>query len=688
MNDESAGARPDPVAAAPPDVGPARSFWLWLAGLLAFGLVLRLLQLEEFLRVNPIAERPWTDAWTYWQMAARMAEGQWLDDRPFVYAPLYPYALGMIRSVGGGLLTVYVLQLVLHLATAGMIGVATRLRFGNLAGLFGAGLFLALTEPAVSSTRLLGNTPQLFLLALLWWRWVVCEQRGRRWRDVPLVGGLIGLCALSYPAAMLLVPAYGLWLLLHPGGFAGRLARAAVGILCAVLLISPATLHNRTVSGELIPICTHAGINLLVGNGPSSSGIIGTIPGVRPNREVFFDDAAKVYEQRNGRPGTWKEIDGYYRSEAIRYCLDHPLSALQTIGQKLRYFTCSRHYDDMMPITFERELGVNRTSYLSPIATPWLIGFALVGLAAVLRRPVRNAPEWLLALLPLATVLIFFYTARYRLPVVPLLCGLSGYALAHCWRFRAPRYLTIAGFLLPVPLLLSNVLTGFDSPDEARGFFVRAFSEGHVLVGRERVKEERLEEAEESFRRAIEVSNGNHLAHLHLGTLLAKQGRVDEAIPELSTAVQLRRDDLPGYGYLYNAQCTTKRYEDAARTLRAAAHLSSRNPHIRLALAWLLATCPDEEVRDGAEALSNVRIAQASLPPGASSFDMLDVLAAAHAEAGELEAAVEAARQALQIARQQGRQKEAAAIQRRLQGYRDGQPSRARPRVLLPSMLR
>ena len=161
---------------------------------------------------------------------------------------------------------------------------------------------------------------------------------------------------------------------------------------------------------------------------------------------------------------------------------------------------------------------------------------------------------------------------------------------------------------------------------------------------------------------------------------------MDEALAEMSAAVQLDRSYLPGHVYLYNAQSTAERYEDALQTLRAAAHLSPRNPHIRLALAWILATCPDEGVRDGTEALTNARLAQSSAPPG--SYDLLDVLAAAHAEAGELEAAIETAMQAVQIARRQDRRADVAAIQRRLQGYRDGNPCQAKPRVLLPSMLR
>jgi Flp pilus assembly protein TadD len=65
-------------------------------------------------------------------------------------------------------------------------------------------------------------------------------------------------------------------------------------------------------------------------------------------------------------------------------------------------------------------------------------------------------------------------------------------------------------------------------------------------------------------------------------------------------------------------------------------------------LAWILATDPDPEVRDGAEA---VRLAKsASLAVGGNDPHALDVLAAAFAESGRFDDAVRTAERALQLA--------------------------------------
>jgi len=93
--------------------------------------------------------------------------------------------------------------------------------------------------------------------------------------------------------------------------------------------------------------------------------------------------------------------------------------------------------------------------------------------------------------------------------------------------------------------------------------------------------------------------------------------------------------------------------------------------------AWLLATCEDEQVRDGAEA---VRIAERALRmSGSSDPRLLDVLAAAYAERGDFSEAQRTAEQALGRARAMKDDHLAARIASRSGKYRAGQPHREPP---------
>lgn len=671
----------------PPTRGSPRTFWVATAALCGVALLLRLAILDEFFRENVIAEWPWSDGEVYWKMAGRMAGGDWAGQTPFLSAPLYPYLLGLIRTLGGGLLSVYLLQLCLHLGTAALLGWTTRLRFGVPAGLLATGLFLLLTEPAVSSTRIMPNTLQLLLITVLWWRWAAAAERGvLRWPDLITTAALVGLLALGYSPAMLLIPLYGLWVWGYAGWRGSAIVKALVGVATALLLISPATLHNLVLHGEFIPITAHSGITLRQGNLPSSTGIGDVIPGISLRRDKMHLDAARVFQKTYGRAGTWREIDRHFRREAISYWLENPLAAFTLFVRKAWLGLTARNYDEIMPTVIERELGIGQRAILAPLAVPWLMGGALVGLVAVLRRPLRFAPEWILCLLPLLVVLAFFYAPRYRLPAVPLMCGLAAYALTHCRRLTVPTPVIVAVFLLPVPLYLLNIATGIDSPDFVRTYFTRALSEAQVLAGDRRSTPQEFSEAEERYRAAIELWDENFLAHQRLGVVYARQRRLDDAVRELSRAIRLNPKHLPSRFHLYNALRLQQRYPAAATTLREMTRLAPRNQPAHLALAWLLATCPDDRVRNGDEALQTARDAQV-LTAG-DDYELLDVLAAAHAELGQFEEAVRAGSAALVTARQQGHDQQAAEISRRVDRYRNRQPCRAEPRVLRPGSSR
>ena len=121
-----------PAIPRAPSMKTGRRFAWRLTALLATAGFLRALLLWEFWSRNPFALLPYSDGELYWNRAGEMAAGQWLEPTPFLIAPLYPYLLGTLRTLGGGLPTLYALQTLMHLATAGLVGDATRRRLGAI----------------------------------------------------------------------------------------------------------------------------------------------------------------------------------------------------------------------------------------------------------------------------------------------------------------------------------------------------------------------------------------------------------------------------------------------------------------------------------------------------------------------------------------------------------------------------
>jgi len=83
-------------------------------------------------------------------------------------------------------------------------------------------------------------------------------------------------------------------------------------------------------------------------------------------------------------------------------------------------------------------------------------------------------------------------------------------------------------------------------------------------------------------------------------------------------------------------------------------------------LAWLLATCADEDLRDGAQAVEIAERASRSRRPPVP--EILDTLGAAYAESGRFGDAIKTAEQAIALARAAGKEALATSIQQRLRG--------------------
>ena len=105
------------------------------------------------------------------------------------------------------------------------------------------------------------------------------------------------------------------------------------------------------------------------------------------------------------------------------------------------------------------------------------------------------------------------------------------------------------------------------------------------------------------------------------------------------------------------------RYHDALRLNPA--HLSAANN-----LAWLLATTPDERLRNPAEA---VRRAEGMIEGGRAEHPaLLDTLAASYASAGRFDDATRTAQRALALATANAEPELAAEIRRHMALYRSG----------------
>jgi tetratricopeptide (TPR) repeat protein len=131
-----------------------------------------------------------------------------------------------------------------------------------------------------------------------------------------------------------------------------------------------------------------------------------------------------------------------------------------------------------------------------------------------------------------------------------------------------------------------------------------------------------------------------HDAELHdmRGHALHRFGRYDEAIADFGAAVRLAPEDAAPYAHRGNVYAEMGEYKKAIADFRQALSIDSESAEAHRSLAWLLATCPDQQYRNSREALAAAERAAKLAVPG-DPF-VLDALAAASASAGQFDRAV------------------------------------------------
>jgi len=162
--------------------------------------------------------------------------------------------------------------------------------------------------------------------------------------------------------------------------------------------------------------------------------------------------------------------------------------------------------------------------------------------------------------------------------------------------------------------------------------------------------------------------------HNMFGIALAKQGRLDDAAGQFSQALRCDPNYAKSYCNMAYIRSQQGQIAPAIAFYREALRRQPKWPDALQSLAWLLATDPHSELRNGAEAICLAEKAcelTAQREPG-----YLDTLAAAYAEAGWLPEAVATAEKALQLAKASGKSDLFTEIQCRLEMYRDGKPFR------------
>jgi Dolichyl-phosphate-mannose-protein mannosyltransferase len=410
-----------------------RARW-WLVAIVGVGAILRIGW--AFQAEAPVALR---DPLLYLVLSDHFASGDGYGYGPgpdqgatAYYPPGYPVLLGAVvwavRLLPGDVSTFGVavgLNVVLSVATIGLVFVLARRLAGPTVGLVAAGIWALWPNLIFHSGIVLTETLFLFLFVLLLIVAVGDPQAARApgARRLVAIGVLFALCVLVRPVTLVAAPAFlVLW-----WGPAVRtvLWRAAVALAATVVVMLPWAIRSTVVMDAPVVLSLNLGDNLCIGHNPGASG-------------GFGDLAAYCYTGEGlRRPEYETRRQSENISRALRYIRDKPATTLRRTVSKGR-ITLESDADGLdvaedfgeRPIVSEGtrsalELAAN--TFYAAVAVA-----ALVGAVLLVRRsdPARRGLFLVVVgVAQLVSPLATFGDPRFKMPMYPTMAVAAAVAM-------------------------------------------------------------------------------------------------------------------------------------------------------------------------------------------------------------------------------------------------------------------
>jgi tetratricopeptide (TPR) repeat protein len=192
----------------------------------------------------------------------------------------------------------------------------------------------------------------------------------------------------------------------------------------------------------------------------------------------------------------------------------------------------------------------------------------------------------------------------------------------------------------------------------------------HASLGAALLKTGQTNAALAHLQKSLEIDPKQPSAHSSLGVLLLELGRLEESRSHLQTALAIDPENSEAHYNLGNVFLQMGQANEAVAEYGRALRINPDDIEALNNTAWILATCPDPQIRNGAQAVALAERAD-SLTLGKSPV-IGATLAAAYAESGRFAEAVKSGQRALQLANLEGNMARADSIRAQIELYQSG----------------
>ncbi len=575
----------------------------WAVGIFVLAFAVRYAYLTQ-MRSSPLFDTPIMDAEYHDLWARAIVAGEDFTQGVFFRAPLYPYFLALVyRIFGYDYLILRLVQFLIGSVGCVLVYVVGKRIFNRRTAVMG-GLMTALYgvliyfEGELLIPVLLVFLDLLLILALLW----ASEKPSyARWG---LCGGLLGLSAIARPNVLLVGAALIIWMIVASAKRPGRIrSRNVLHVGCfalgAALIISPVTLRNYLKGHDLVLIASQGGMNFYIGNNDQSDGASAILPGARATWWGSYQDAKDMAEKSAGRSLKPSEVSRFWYIRGLRFAAGEPLKFMTLTARKFALFWNGN------------ELSNNRDFYFFAGSAPilklliwrFIIYFpfgliaplAVVGAILAHRERKKVAILEIFVLVYMLSIILFFVTARYRVPLIPIFILFSAYAVDRLiLQIKQRRLSEIgkhAGVFLLACILINIRIPGYSDANPGQAHYAL----GVVYAGKGEVTK-----AEQEYKAALSYSPGLSEAYVNLGSIYGDRGDHQLALEYYRSALENGADSafvLYNIGIEYHNQGL---WDQARANYESSLAIRNDNPkvHYLLGEIYRQGGMPQDAIRE------------------------------------------------------------------------------------------
>ena len=436
-----------------------------LALILVFSAVVRVFFFRQ-LAATDLVTVPILDSQAYHDWAVQLVSGNPGWGETYWMGPLYPHLLALVYAVFGvGGMAISVLQLMLSVVNIGLVYLLARdfQHEGQTPWTppLAAGIFALYGAPVFYAGVILMAT-LVTTLYLLVARQVLIAWHRNTTASWLVLGLLTGLTALARGNVLLLLITLPVLILKSNIDTKMRLKKTAAFVLAGLLMLAPVTARNLVVADDFVILTSNGGINLLIGQKAAFKGLFAPI--MEEGQSQYDASMEKTLERELGRDLKGSEVSRILTKRAMVEFRDNighmPMHYLRKI---YRFWN---GYE--LPQIFSYDYWHHQLPALRVLVIPFTLLAALGLLGIRFLPPDRRLIMGLMLGTYFLSLLPFFPTSRYRVPLAPLLAIGAAVFLVSVWKLKWPMQ---RRWLLAAILGITALLPRFGSLDSAEVFW-------------------------------------------------------------------------------------------------------------------------------------------------------------------------------------------------------------------------